>query len=120
MPELSEIAERDNSMATKPRIKVPDTAKAGETIEVKTLITHVMETGNRKTPEGQPIPRMILNTFVAKYADKEVFRAELGPGISANPFISFQLKVPGPGAFEFTWTGDDGAVTVETQPLNVV
>ena len=107
-------------MATKPRIKIPETAKAGETIEVKSLITHVMETGNRKTPDGQPIPRNIINTFVAKYADKEVFRAELGPGISANPFISFQLKVPGPGTFEFTWTDDDGTVTVETLPLIVV
>ena len=107
-------------MTIKPRIKVPDTAKAGETIEVKTLITHVMETGNRKTPEGQPIPRNIIKTFVAKYADKEVFRAELGPGISANPFISFKLKVPGPGTFEFTWTDDDGVVTAETLALNVV
>lgn len=107
-------------MATRPRIKVPETARTGETIEVKTLITHVMETGNRKTPEGQPIPRNIINTFVAKYADKEVFRAELGPGISANPFISFQLKVPGPGTFAFSWTDDDGIVTVETLALNVV
>lgn len=107
-------------MATRPRIKVPETARTGETIEVKTLITHVMETGNRKTPEGQPIPRNIINTFVAKYADKEVFRAELGPGISANPFISFQLKVPGPGTFSFSWTDDDGIVTVETLALNVV
>jgi sulfur-oxidizing protein SoxZ len=107
-------------MATRPRIKVPETAKTGEIIEVKTLITHVMETGNRKTPEGQPIPRNIIHTFVAKYADKEVFRADLGSGISANPFISFQLKVPGPGTFSFAWTDDDGVVTVETLPLNVV
>jgi sulfur-oxidizing protein SoxZ len=107
-------------MATKPRIKVPETARTGEVIEVKTLITHVMETGNRKTPEGKVIPRNIINTFVAKFGEAEVFRAELGPGISANPFISFQLKVSGPGTLEFHWTDDDGVTTVETQPLNVV
>jgi sulfur-oxidizing protein SoxZ len=106
-------------MATKPRIKLPDSAKAGDIIEVKTLITHVMETGNRKDKDGQPIKRNIINTFVAKFADKEVFRTELGPGVSANPFISFQMKVPGPGTFEFAWTDDDGVTVVETQVLNV-
>lgn len=107
-------------MATKPRIKLPDTVKTGDVIEVKTLITHVMETGNRKDSAGKPVPRDILNTFVAKYGQDEVFRAELSPGISANPYISFQMRVPGPGTFEFSWTDDHGVTTVETAALNVV
>lgn len=107
-------------MTPKPRIKLPDTVKTGDVIEVKTLVTHVMETGNRKDKDGKPIPRDILNTFVAKFGDREVFRAELGPGISANPYISFQMRVPGPGAFEFYWTDDSGITTVETTALNVV
>ncbi len=106
--------------ATKPRIKIPDSAKPGDVIEVRTLVTHVMETGNRKDRSGNTIPRDIVNTFIATYAGKEVFRAELGPGISANPFISFSLRVPGPGAFEFSWTDDQGATLLETMPLNVV
>ncbi len=107
-------------MATKPRIKLPDSAKAGDIIEVKTLITHVMETGNRKDKDGNVIPRDILNTFTAKFGDVEVFRAELGPGISANPYISFKMRVPGPGTFEFAWVDDQGAKTVETTTLEVV
>lgn len=107
-------------MAAKPRIKLPDTVKAGDVIEIKTLITHVMETGNRKDKDGKPIPRDILNTFFVKFADSEVFRAELGPGISANPYIAFHLRVPGPGTFEFAWVDDHGVTTVETVPLNVV
>ena len=107
-------------MATKPRIKLPDSVKSGDVIEVKTLVTHVMETGNRKDKDGKPIPRDILNSFVAKFADQEIFRAELGPGISANPYISFQIRVPGPGTFEFSWTDDSGIKTVETMALNVV
>ena len=106
--------------ATKPRIKVPDSAKVGDVIEVKTLVTHVMETGNRKDKDGKRIPRDILNLFVAKFGDVEVFRAEMGPGISANPFISFQMRVSGPGTFEFAWTDDNGVKTVETTTLNVV
>ena len=106
-------------MATNPRIKLPETVKTGDVIEVKTLVTHVMETGNRKDKDGKPIPRDILNLFIAKFGDQEVFRAELGPGISANPYISFQMRVPGPGTFEFSWTDDNGVKTVELTPLNV-
>lgn len=106
--------------ASKPRIKLPESAKIGDVIEVKTLITHVMETGHRKDKDGVTIPRDIINTFTAKFGDTEIFRADLGPGISANPYISFQMRVPGPGTFEFAWTDDHGAKTVELIPLNVV
>ena len=104
---------------TKPRIKLPESAKVGEVIEIKTIISHVMETGQRKAPDGKPIPRFIINSFAAKFAGAEVFKAELQPGISANPYLSFYMKVPGPGEFEFTWVEDGGAQTVETAKLNV-
>jgi sulfur-oxidizing protein SoxZ len=107
-------------MGPNPRIKLPDNAKIGDVIEVKTLITHVMETGNRHDKEGKLIPRDIINTFVAKFGGQQVFRAELGPGISANPYISFQMRVPGPGTFEFAWTDDHGVVTTASAPLNLV
>ena len=104
---------------TKPRVKLPDSAKAGEVIEIKTLISHVMETGQRKTPEGQPIPRNIINSFSAKFAGAEVFSAEIHPGVSANPYLSFHMRVPGPGEFEFTWIEDGGKKIVEKVKLNV-
>ena len=104
----------------KPRIKLPDTAKVGEVIEVKTLIQHVMETGQRKDAAGKTVPRQILNAFSAKYAGKDVFSADMQPGISANPYISFYMKVPGPGEFEFTWIEDGGQKVTETLKLNVV
>ncbi len=107
-------------MGRNPRIKLPDNAKAGDVIEVKTLITHVMETGNRHDKNGKPIPRDIINTFIAMFDGKEVFRAEFGPGISANPYLSFQMRVPGRGVFEVTWIDDHGTATVATAPLAVV
>jgi sulfur-oxidizing protein SoxZ len=107
-------------MTTKPRIKVPDSAKVGEVIEIKTLISHVMETGQRKAPDGKPIPRHIINSFTVKFAGADVFAAQLHPGISANPYISFFMKVPGPGEFEFSWLDDAGVKVVETSKLNVV
>lgn len=104
----------------KPRIKLPASAKVGDVIEIKTLISHVMETGQRKDPDGKPIPRSIINAFSARFAGQDVFSAELQPGISANPYISFFMKVPGPGEFEFTWVEDGGAKTVEKLKLNVI
>jgi sulfur-oxidizing protein SoxZ len=104
----------------KPRIKLPETAKTGDIIDIRAVVTDAMETGNRKDANGQPIARKIINSFVASFAGKEVFRAEFGPGISANPFILFSMRVPGPGTFEFTWIDDDKLRLSETITLNVV
>lgn len=106
-------------MTPKPRIKFPDAAKAGDIIEVKTLISHVMETGQRKDNTGKTIPRNIIHTFTAKFDGKDVFTAKLQPGTSSNPFITFFMKVPGPGEFEFSWVGDENFAVSEKLPLNV-
>ena len=106
-------------MAANPRIKLPETAKAGEVIEIKTLITHVMETGNRHDKTGKPIPRNIINTVTASFNGAEVFKADLQPGISANPYLAFFMKVPGPGELELSWLDDAGAKVTEKVKLNV-
>ena len=106
-------------MPTKPRIRLPQSARIGDVIEVKTLVAHAMETGNRRSSDGNTMPRLLLHTFEATFGGKEVFRASLHTGTAANPFISFFMKVPGPGEFEFTWTEDGGAKITERQPLNV-
>jgi sulfur-oxidizing protein SoxZ len=107
-------------MSAKPRIKLPESAKVGDVIEVKTLISHVMETGQRKDPDGKTIPRNIIHTFEAKFAGKPVFTGKLYSGISANPYLAFHMKVPGPGEFEFSWLDDAGVRISEKAKLNVV
>lgn len=106
-------------MSSRPRIRLPDRAKVGDVVEIKTLISHVMETGQRRDGSGKVIPRFIINSFVAKYEGAEVFRVDVQPGISANPYIAFYMRVPGPGEFEFTWVDDNGVKIVEKQKLNV-
>lgn len=103
----------------KPRIKVPQSAAVGEIIEIKTLVSHVMETGQRKDTQGRPIPRDIINLFTATYGGQTVFTANLHPGISANPYLAFYLRVPGAGDLVLTWTDDAGKKTVEKVALNV-
>lgn len=107
-------------MASKPRVKVPKSAKVGEVIQIKTLISHKMETGNRKDKKtGKPIPRLIINSFVAKFNGKEVFKSTMHPSISANPYMAFFMKVSGAGEFEFTWTDDSGKSWSAKKPLAV-
>ena len=69
----------------KARIKLPEAAKVGDVIEIKTLISHVMETGQRKDADGKMIPRSIINSFKATFAGAEVFSAELHPAYPPTP-----------------------------------
>ena len=99
-------------MATKPtpRVRMPATAKAGEVVEVKTLISHEMESGQRKDKDGKAIPRKIINKFAVKFNGKELMTVDWHTAISANPYQSFFVRVPESGTFTFEWTDDDGSV----------
>jgi sulfur-oxidizing protein SoxZ len=89
-------------------IKVPAKAKRGDIIEIKTLMSHIMETGYRRTAAGDIVPRDIITSFSCRYNGDEIFRADLFPAVAANPFISFFTVATESGAFEFEWTGDNG------------
>ena len=67
-------------MAARTLINVPPKAKRGEVIEIKTLISHIMETGFRHDNVGKPIPRDIITSFVCTYNGEEIFDAALYPG----------------------------------------
>ena len=100
-------------------INVPAKAKRGEVIAIKTLVSHVMESGFRHTNLGIPIPRNIIDTFVCNYNGEEIFRASLAPAIAANPFIAFHTVATESGKIEFKWTGDNGFAATETVNITV-
>jgi sulfur-oxidizing protein SoxZ len=89
-------------------INVPAKAKRGEIIEIKTLMSHIMETGYRRTATGELIPRNIITSFTCRYNGDEIFRADLFPAIAANPFITFFTVATESGKFDFDWIGDNG------------
>ncbi len=103
----------------KVRIAVPETAKVGEVIEIKTLIAHPMETGFRRDSVGKAIPRNILTDFVCLYNGMEVFRAEFRPAVAANPLLSFFTTAVESGAMEFLWTDQEGVTFRETARITV-
>ena len=100
-------------------INVPAKAKRGEIIEVKTLMSHIMETGYRHTAEGTVIPRDIITNFRCRYNGNEIFRADLFPASSANPFITFFTVANESGKFEFEWVGDKGFTATASASITV-
>ena len=100
-------------------IYVPAKAKRGEIIEIKTLIQHEMETGFRVGTNGQVIPRDIITDFICKYNGEEIFRAELHPAISANPFFTFFTVATESGTISFEWSDDNGFAVSETATITV-
>src|SRR5215468_8641178 len=95
-------AEREESMSDdiKPRLRVPATAKKGEVVEIKTLVTHPMENGQRKGADGKLIPRLIVNSLHVTYNDRPVVDVTLEPAVAANPYLSFFLRVPESGTLK--------------------
>ena len=103
----------------KPRVKVPKSAAAGETITIKTLISHKMESGQRKDDDGNIIPRSIINRFTADFNGESVIDVTLEPAISTNPYFQFEAVVPESGEFKFTWYDDDGSVYEAAKKISV-
>ena len=100
-------------------INVPAKARKGDVIEIKTLISHVMESGFRRTQTGEAIPRDIVTLFTCSSNGGEIFAAPLYPAISANPFVTFHTVATESGTFEFKWTGDNGFAATETAKIVV-
>ncbi len=103
----------------KPRVKVPKSAKAGEVVTLKTLISHPMESGQRKDKDGKVIPRSIINRFTCDFAGQNVIDITIDPAVSTNPYFEFDAKVDATGEFKFTWYDDDGSVYEDVKPIEV-
>jgi len=104
----------------KPRIKLDKKqAKKGDLVEVKALVSHIMESGQRKDGAGNTIPRKILNKFTCTVNGKEVFSADFEPAIAANPYIQFKFKATESGPVVLTWVDDDGSKIVGEEQITV-
>jgi len=65
----------------------------GDVADVKVLMNHTMETGQRKDAKtGQLVPAHFINNVVATMNGKTVVEAQWGAAISKNPFLGFKVK----------------------------
>ena len=94
-------------MATNP-MKIRAASNGGVT-EVKVLISHEMETGQRKDASGAVIPAWFITDLTAKHNDKLVLSAEFGPSVSTNPYLAFKFKGGAKGdKLVVTWVDNKG------------
>ncbi len=99
------------------RIKLPKAAHAGETIIIKTLISHRMENGHRLDAAGKTIPRSIINRFVCAFEGQTVIDIRIEPSVSRNPYFKFEARVLESGTFSFIWYDDDGSIYSESRNI---
>jgi sulfur-oxidizing protein SoxZ len=100
-------------------VNIPKKMKKGEIFEIKSLISHIMETGFRPGTNGRIIPRNIIEHFTCSYNGVEIFRMNLSPAIAANPFIVFSTVATESGTIVLKWTGDQGFAAEETATIVV-
>ena len=100
-------------------VNVPKQVARGVPFEVKVLISHPMESGQRRDQMGLAIPRDIINRFVAALDGETILEADFFPAISANPFLSFSAVAEKSGILTMTFMDDQGAVQTETAAVTV-
>ena len=81
----------------------------GDSTEVKAIISHEMETGQRKDAAGKVIPGWFIQTVTATHNGKNVLTAQWGPAVAKNPFLSFKFKGGAKGdKIQITWVDNRG------------
>ncbi|MGE0420101.1 MAG: thiosulfate oxidation carrier complex protein SoxZ [Acetobacteraceae bacterium] len=100
-------------------INVPKQVKAGVPFEVKLLISHQMESGQRRDAKGQAIPRDIIHAFGCTFDGQTVLDASFFPAISANPFLAFSVIAHRSGDLVIRFTDDHGTTQTETVAITV-
>ena len=101
------------------RVQLTQGAKRGEIVEVRIAIQHPMETGFRYDLMGRPFPKNVINHLVVRYNGSEIFRAELGSGIAANPYLQFYTVARDSGGIEVSWVDDAGQRGSERAAITV-
>lgn len=100
-------------------MRVPETAAPGEAFTIRALISHPMESGQRRDTTGALVPRKIIHSFRCEFEGETVFACTLEPAVAANPYFEFDAKLAKSGTFRFVWEDDDGSVYSHEQAIAV-
>jgi sulfur-oxidizing protein SoxZ len=87
-------------------------------VEVKALMSHIMETGQRKDKDGKIIPAHFIDIVQAKCNDKLVLNAQWGPAVSRDPFLAFKFKGGKKGdKLTLSWKDNEGESRTDTTEI---
>ncbi|MBV2191905.1 MAG: thiosulfate oxidation carrier complex protein SoxZ [Azonexus sp.] len=81
----------------------------GDVTEVRILMQHPMETGQRKDDKGQTLPAQFIQSFTVSLNGKPIIDGQLNTSISRNPLFSFKVRgVKGGDKLAVTWADNTG------------
>jgi sulfur-oxidizing protein SoxZ len=99
-------------------MRIRAVAKDGA-VNVKILMSHEMETGQRKDSAGKPIPAHFIQQVSATWQGKVVLSANWGTAISKNPFLEFSFKGGQKGErIQVSWTDNMGEKRTDEATIN--
>ena len=99
-------------------MRIRAVAKDGS-INVKVLMSHEMETGQRKDSAGAIVPAHFIQSVTAVYNGKTVLAAQWGPAVSKNPFLEFNFKGGQKGEkIQIIWTDNKGDKRTDEAVIN--
>ena len=100
------VSGRTKGMADPMRIRAQ---AQGDKAVVRVLMSHEMETGQRKDSAGKTIPAWFIQEVTAAHNGKTVLSAEWGPAVAKNPFLQFTIKGAKAGdKITVNWTDNRG------------
>jgi sulfur-oxidizing protein SoxZ len=89
-------------------MKIRATLK-GDVADVRILMEHPMETGQRKNSKGELIPVHFIQSVIVTHNGKTVLDAQWSQAISRNPFLGLRIKGAKVGdKISVTWTDNKG------------
>lgn len=89
------------------------------TVNVKILMSHEMETGQRKDASGALVPAHYIQRVTATHQGKTVLSAQWGPAVAKNPFLEFNFKGGQKGdKLSVTWTDNKGETRTDEATIN--
>jgi sulfur-oxidizing protein SoxZ len=89
-------------------LTAPTSAPRGSLVDIRATVAHAMETGYRRSSEGEMLQRDLIRRVEARFEGELFFSADLHAAVSANPFLAFSLRLPGSGLLSVRWSGDGG------------
>lgn len=112
-------------MIVEPRVHIPEKIKAGDVVTIQAAISHPMRLppgdmkDDGKKRKCKKSEANYIEFFIATFEGNTFFRTRFWSAISANPYLSFHLRVPGPGTLDLQWVDNSGRTWNLSRKLDV-
>lgn len=100
-------------------MRIRATVQADGSTDVRVLMSHEMETGQRRDASGALVPAHYIATVSVQHAGKTVLAAEWGPAVSKNPYLQFKFNGAKKGdELTVTWVDNKGETRTDKATIN--